>query len=174
MYSFPLWRRAPFIALLVIVMVIVYAPATAQGTATVRIAALSVPSIVGHIYIQVSSIELHSQGFPNSTGWTRISNSFPIIDLLSPANQSLSQTIGSATVHSGRYDALRIFFTNSTLIVNGAKTPVGAPPSLDVNATMLVSPNGIGDLLLVVGFDYAEIIATSPSLIFILIRVSSV
>jgi hypothetical protein len=174
MYSFPLWRRAPFIALLVIVMVIAYAPSTTEGTATVRLAALSVPSIVGHIYVQVSSIELHSQGFPNSTGWTTMSKSFPIIDLLSPANRSLSQTIGSVTVHSGRYDALTIIFTNSTLIVNGAKTSVAAPPSLNVNATMLVSPNGIGDILLVIGFDYAEIIANSPSLSFILIRVSSV
>lgn len=174
MYSLSVWRRAPFIALLVVVVVIAYAPATTQGTATVRLAALSTPSIVSHIFVQVSNMELHSQGFPNSTGWITISKSFPIIDLLSATNQSLSQTIGSATVHTGRYDALRIFFTNATLIVNGARTPVAAPPSLDVNATMLVPPNGIHDLLLVVAFDYAAIIATSPSLVFTLIRVSFV
>jgi hypothetical protein len=161
-------------ALLIIIVVIAYAPATTQGTATVRLAALSAPSTVSHIYVEVSSIELHQEGFPNSTGWTTFSQSFPVIDLLSRVNQSLSQTIGSATIHSGRYDNVRIFFTNSTLIINGVKTQVGAPTALEVSTTFLVSPSGTGDLLLVVAFDYAALFGTSPSLTFNVIRVSTV
>ena len=174
MYAFPVWRRAPFMAILIAVIVIAYAPATTQGTTTVRLAALSAHSAVTHIYVQVSSLEIHTAGLPNSTGWTTISHSFPIIDLLSHVNQSLSQTISSATVHSGRYDAVKIFFTNSTLVIAGARTPVGAPPGIDVNSTLLVSPNGTSDLLLVVAFDYAAFFTASPSLSFILVRTSTV
>jgi hypothetical protein len=174
MYAFPIWRRAPFIALLIIVIVIGYAPGTTQGTATVRLTALSAPSIVSHIYIEVSSMELHQQGYPNSTGWVMLSHSFPIIDLLASANQSPSQAIGSASIHSGRYDAVKIFFKNSTIVIDGLRTPIGAPSLLSLSVTFPLSPNGNGDLLLVVAFDYAAILATPPSLSFVLIRVISV
>jgi hypothetical protein len=174
MYSFPVSRRAPFIALLIITLVIAYAPATTRGTATVRLAALSTPSAVSDIFVRISSLELHQEGFPNSTGWSTISQPFPLVDLLSRTNQSLSQTIGSATIHSGRYDTLKIFFTNSTVVISGTRIAVGAPSPLEVNATLLVSPNGVGDLLLVVAFDYAAIFATAPSLTFIVVRISSV
>ncbi len=170
-----MWRRLPFIGLLIVIFVISYAPATTEGTATVRLADLSAPSIVSHIYIEVSSIEFHREGFP-STGWVTISQSFPVVDLLSPANQSVAHTISSASIHSGRYDSMRIFFTNSTVVISGVnppEVPVAAPPSLVVNATLLVSPNGIGDLLLVVAFDYASLLSTTPSLSFVLVRISS-
>jgi hypothetical protein len=174
MYAFPIWRRAPFIALLVIVMVVTYAPATTEGTATVRLAALSAPSIVSHIYVEVSSMELHQQGYSNSTGWVILSHSFPIIDLLASANQSPSQAIDSASIHSGRYDGVKIFFTNSTIVVDGVRTPVAAPSLLSLSVTFPLSPNGNGDLLLVVAFDYAAFFASPPSLSLALIRVISV
>jgi Domain of unknown function (DUF4382) len=174
MYAFPVWRRAPFVVILIAVIVIAYAPATTQGTTTLRLASLSAPSAVTHIYVQVSSVEMHPAGLPNSTGWTTITQPFPIIDLLSPVNQSLSQTISSVTIHSGRYDSVRVFFTNSTLVISGMRTPVGAPPAIDVNSTLLVSPNGTSDLLLVVAFDYAAFFTSSPSLTFVLIRTSTV
>jgi len=174
MYSFPIWRRAPFIALLIIVIVISYAPATTQGTATLRLSTLSAPGIVNHIYVEVSSIGLHQQGYPNSTGWVTVSQSFPVIDLLSSANQSTSQSIASANIHSGRYDMVKIFFTNSTVVIDGVRTAIAGPSSLSLSVTMLVSPNGIGDLFLLVAFDYAEILASPPYLSFVLIRVNSV
>jgi hypothetical protein len=174
MYGFPVWRRAPFMAILIAVIVIAYAPATTQGTATLRLASLSAPSAVTHIYVQVSSVEIHLAGLPNGTGWTTITRSFPIVDLLSSVNQSLSQTISSATVHSGRYDSVRIFFTNSTLVISGIRTSVGAPPAIDVNPTLLVPPSETSDLLLVVAFDYAAFFSSSPSLSFVLIRTSTV
>jgi hypothetical protein len=174
MYSLPIWRRAPFIALLIVVIIISYAPATTQGTATVRLTALSAPSIVSHIYVEVSSMELHEQGYPNSTGWVMLSQSFPIIDLLASANQSPSQAIASASIHSGRYDTVKILFTNSTILIDGVRTPVAAPSLLSLSLTFPLSPNGNGDLLLVVAFDYAAIFASPPLLSFALIRVISV
>jgi len=174
MYSFPVWRRAPFIAVLIIILVIAYAPATTQGTATLRLAALSAPGGISHIFVEVSNIVLHGEGVPNSTGWTTLSQSFPVIDLLSRVNQTLSQTIGSATVHSGRYDAVRIFFTNATMVIDGARTSLAAPSPLDLNATMRVFPNGISDLLVVVAFDYATLFAATPTLTFTIVRESSV
>jgi len=174
MYSFPIWRRAPFIALLIVVVIISYAPATTQGTATVRLNALSSPSTVSHIFVEVSSMELHHQGLANSTGWVTISQSFPVIDLLAITSQSSSQAIGSASIHSGRYDSLKIFFTNSTIVIDGVRTLVAAPSVLSLTVTLPVSPNGNGDLLLVVAFDYAAIFASPASLSFTLIRVISV
>src|SRR5438094_67066 len=116
MYSFPAWRRAPFIALLIIIFVIAYAPATTQGTATVRLSALISPSNISHLYISVSSIQLHREGFLN---WTTISQSFPVIDLLSPTSQSTPQTITSASVPSDRYDSMKIIYSNSTVLISG-------------------------------------------------------
>jgi uncharacterized protein DUF4382 len=171
MYSFPVWRRAPFISLLIIIFVIAYAPATTLGTATIRFAAQSAPSSINHIYLGISSIQLHREGFLN---WTTIPQPLPIIDLLSTTSQSTPQTITSASVHSGRYDAIKIFFTSSTISISGRNQTVAAPPELDANTTMLVAPNGIGDLLLIVAFDYAALYATTPSLSFILISVSAV
>ncbi len=174
MYPFPLWRRAPFLALLIIVLVIAYTPATTHGTTTFRLATLSAPSAVSHIYLKVSSVELHGEGLPNSTGWNTLSGSSPVIDLLSQTNQSLSQTISSGIIHSGRYDMERIFFTNATIVVGSTRTPISAPPSLQISSSLHISPNGIGDLLLVVTFDYSMIFVSSPSLTFVIVRTSTV
>ncbi len=170
MYSFPAWRRAPFIALLIIIFVIAYAPATAQGTATIRLAALTSPSNISHLYISISSIQLHQEGFLN---WTTISQTFPTVDLVSPSTQSTPQTIISTPVHSGRYDSIKIFFTNSTVSIGGQNQAVAAPHSINTNTTLLVAPNGVGDLLLVVAFDYASLYETPPSLSFVLVSVSA-
>lgn len=173
MYPFPVWRRAPFLALLIVILVIAYAPSTARGTSTFRLAALSSPSAVSHIYVRLSSLDLHGQGYPNGTGWTTLNGPFPVIDLLSQTNQSLSQTISSATIHSGRYDLERIFFTNATIVVGSTRIPVAAPPALQISSTLPVSPNGVSDLLIIVSFDYAAIFASSPSLTFTPVKVST-
>jgi uncharacterized protein DUF4382 len=174
MYSFPIWRKAPFIALLIVVIILSYAPATTQGTATVRLTALFAPSTISHIYVEVSSMELHHQGLANTTGWVTISQSFPVIDLLASTNQSPSQAIASAIIHSGRYDVVKIFFTNSTIVIDGVRIPIAAPSLLNLSVTLPISPNGNGDLLLVIAFDYAAFFASPPSLSFALIRVISV
>lgn len=172
MYSFPLWRQAPFIALLIVVLVITYAPATTQGTTTVRFSALRTSNIVTHIYIQVSSAQAHVAGFPNSTGWTSFTQPFPIVDMVSPSNQSISQLIASSTVHSGRFDELRIFFTNSTVVIGGTRTSLAAPAPIDLRPNIHVSPNGTTDVLIVVALDYTGLFANPPNLSFTVILTS--
>ena len=159
----------PFLAVLIVVLVINYAPATTQGTSTVAISALSAPSIVAHVYVRVSSISLHHAGFLNNTGWTSISQTFPIIDLLASARQSIAPTVSTATIHSGRYDLATIYFANSTLVINGTKTPVSAPPPLSLNMLLEIYPNATNDLFILVSFDYAAFFATTPSLYLVLV-----
>lgn len=174
MYSFPLWRQAPFIALLIVVLVIAYAPATTQGTTTVRFSALRASNLVTHIYVQVSSAQAHVEGFPNSTGWTSFTQAFPIVDMVSGSNQSISGIIASSTVHSGRFDELRIFFTNSTVVADGTRTSVAAPAPIDLKPNIAVSPNGTTDVLILVAIDYTSLFANPPTLSFTVIQTSIV
>ncbi len=177
MYSYPGWRRVPFVALLIVVIVFNYAPATTQGTATIRLATLSAPSLISHLYIQIASAQLHQRGFLNSSGWTVISQTFPIVDLLSPNSQAVPPIVSSSAIHSGSYDSIRISFANATATINGKNTNLSAPPALASNMTLPVAPNGTGDLQIIVAFDYAPLLPTPPavaSLTFVLIRVSSV
>ena len=175
MYPFPSWRRVTFIAVLVVIIVIAYAPAVTQGTATIRLAAISAPSVVTHIYIGISSIQLHREALPFSSNnsWAIVSQSYPTIDLLAQSGQAIPAAITSAPIASGRYDAIRISFTNSTLTISGQNKPVAAPTGLEANLTMNVAPNGIGNILLVVAFDYSEFFQSQPSLSFILVQASS-
>src|SRR6266571_1729922 len=92
----------------------------------------------------------------------------------SKSTASTPPTMISTSVHSGRYDSIKLFFTNSTVSVNGQNQAVAPPSPITANMTLLVAPNGIGDLLLVVAFDYASLYETPPSLSFVLISVSVV
>src|SRR6266516_3371919 len=168
MYSFPAWRLAPLIGVSFRAFGMAHALATAQGSATIRLAALTSPSNIGHLNISISSIQLHQEGFLN---WTTISQTFPTVDLVSPSTQSTPQTIISPPVPSCRYDSIKIFFTNSTVSIGGQNQAVAAPHSINTNTTLLVAPNGVGDLLLVVAFDYASLYETPPSLSFVLVSV---
>jgi uncharacterized protein DUF4382 len=176
MYPFPAWRRVVFVAVLVVVIVIAFAPAVTQGTATIRLSAITAPSVLSHIYVGISSIQLHKVGylFSNNVSWTFITQSHPTIDLLAPGAQLLPQTVTSASVPSGRYDAIKVVFANSTVILAGQNKAVPAPQPIQSNMTLPISPNGIGDILLVVQFDYSTLFAIQPSLTFTLVRVSTV
>jgi hypothetical protein len=44
---------------------------------------------------------------------------------------------------------------------------------LSTNVTLPVPPNGIGDILLIVGFDYSTLFSTPPTLTLMLMRVST-
>lgn len=164
-------------AILLVAIVLNYAPATAQGTATVRLATLSAPSIVSHLYIQLSSLQLHQLGYLNSSGWTAVSQAFPVVDLLSPSNQAMPPIVTSSPIHSTTYDSIRLSFTNSTATIYGKQISLAAPPQLAANMTLRVPPNGTGDLQIIVAFDYAQLFptqSTQPVLTFVLIRVSTV
>lgn len=174
MYPVPAWRRVLFVAILLIVIIIAFAPSTTQGTVTVRLYSLSVPSLVGHLYLGLARVQFHEAGLPNSTGWLAISQGFPTFDLVSSNGQISPQTIVSSQIHSGRYDAMNFAFTNSTVIIAGRAIPLPAPPSLSANMTVPVPPNGIGDVLLVVSFDYSALFASQPSVSLTLTQVSTV
>ncbi|HXL50201.1 MAG TPA: hypothetical protein VN949_00150 [Candidatus Limnocylindrales bacterium] len=177
-YPYAAWRRILFVAVLVVIIVIAFAPATTQGTLFLRLSSLSTPSVISHIYIGFTEISLHEVGYVNSSicdacGWITISQSFPTVDLLS--NLMIPPTVTSAPIHSGRYDEIRVSFSNSTVIIPGSQPiPISAPPRLSTNMTLPVPPGGVGDILLVVGFDYSTLFSGQPSLSFVLIRASAV
>ncbi len=171
-YPYAASRRILFVAILIVIMVIAFAPATTQGTVLLRFSALTSFSAVSHIYVGFTQIALHQGGYLNSSGWVIISQNFPSIDLLS--NQSIPPTVTSAPIHSGRYDQIRLFFSNSTIVLGGRTVPIPAPPLLSSNMTLPVPPSGVGDILLVVGFDYSTLFSSQPSLSFVLIRASAV
>ena len=115
-------------AVLLVIIVIAFAPATTQGTLVLRFSSLSSPSVISHIYVGFTQIALHEVGYVNSSicgtcGWITISQSFPTVDLIS---------------------------------------------------NPLIPPSGIGDILLVVAFDYSSLLSSPPSLSFVLIRTSAV
>jgi hypothetical protein len=171
-YPYAAWRRIIFVAVLFVIIVIAFAPATTQGTVFLRFSSLNSSSVVSHIYVGFAQIALHQTGYLNSSGWVLISQTFPHIDLLS--NQTIPPTVASAPIHSGRYDQIRLTFSNSTIVISGRPVAVPAPPTLSTNMTLPVPPSGIGDILLVVAFDYSALLSTQPSLAFVLIRASAV
>ena len=174
MYPVPAWRRVLFVAILLIVIVIAFAPSTTRGTVTVRLYSFSTPSLVGHVYLGLSRVQFHEIGLPNSTGWVSISQAFPTFDLVSTNGQISPQTILSSQIHSGRYDAMIFTFTNSTMVIAGRAVPLPPPSSLLANMTVPVPPNGIGDVLLVVSFDYSALFASQPLVSLALTQVSTV
>jgi hypothetical protein len=171
-YHYAAWRRILFVAVLVVIIVVAFAPATTQGTVLLRFSSLTSSSVVTHIFVGFTQIALHQAGYLNSSGWVIISQNFPHIDLLS--NQTIPPTVTSTLIHSGRYDQIRLIFSNSTIVISGRPVPVPAPPTLSTNMTLPVPPSGIGDILLVVAFDYSALFSSQPSLSFVLIRASSV
>jgi hypothetical protein len=171
-YPYAAWRRLLFVAVLVVIIVIAFAPATTQGTVLLRFSSLTSSSVLSHIYVGFSQIALHQAGYSNSSGWVLISQTFPHIDLLS--NQTIPPTVASAPIHSGRYDQIRLTFSNSTIVISGRPVPVAAPPMLRINMTLPVPPSRVGDILLVVAFDYSALLSSQPSLSFVLIRASPV
>jgi Domain of unknown function (DUF4382) len=171
-YPYAAWRRILFVAILVVIIVIAFAPATTQGTLFLRFSSLTSPSVVNHIYVGFNQIALHQFGYPNSSGWVVISQNLAHIDLLS--NPAIPPSVASAPIHSGRYDQIRVAFSNSTIVLAGQSKPISAPSTLSANVTLPVPPSGVGDVLLVVAFDYSSLFSTPPSLSFILIQASAV
>src|SRR6267143_813981 len=114
-YPYAAWRRILFVAVLVVIIVIAFAPATTQGTMLLRFSSVTSSSVVSHIYIGFTQIALHQTGYLNSSGWVIISQRFPTIDLLS------SQTIPPSGI---RDILLVVAFDYSTLF--------STPPSLSL------------------------------------------
>ncbi len=166
-YRFPRWQRLPFLAVLVVILVLSFAPSVTQGTINFRVYALIPQGVLSHVYTSFSSLELHVAGFPQETGLVTISQSHfvPRFDLLPSAGKYVPGTILSTAIASGRYDSVRISFSNSTVVlVSGQKTPINSGPSLFANVTIAVPPNGNGDVLVVLSLDYLTLVSSTPSI----------
>ena len=167
-YRFPSWRRLLFVAVLLIILVLTLAPSVSKGTINVRVYALIPRGAVTHLIASFTDVQLHTAGLPDSAGWVKAGQNAigPNVDLIPQSNQLLPGTILSTSITSGRYDTIRMTFSNSTLVVDsGQKTPVAAASSpLSANAIVSVPPNGNGDVLFILTLDYSLLISTSPSI----------
>jgi hypothetical protein len=173
-YGYAAWRRVIFVAILLAMIVISMAPSVSEGTVIVRMYGSSSSTLLSHVYIVFSKVDLHEVGFPNSTGWVSITKGFSTVDLLSPAPQTASQTATAAQVHSGRYDAIAVVFSNATVVMSARSIPLAAPLPIRANVSLPVPPNGNGDVFLVIGFDYNAIFGNPPNLSLILVQVSTI
>jgi hypothetical protein len=173
-YYYAGWRRIIFASILVTLAVVSMAPSVSQGTVTLRLYSVASRGVVDHAYVGFSKIELHETGFVNNTGWVQITKGFSIVDLVSTVNQTFPQPVTSAQVHSGRYDMVRVTFSNATLVLNGHSVAVASPSNLATNITVTVPPNSVADVLFVVNFDYLALLTQPPSLTLTLVQVKSV
>lgn len=173
-YAYPGWRRIIFGSVLVVLVVVSMAPSVSQGTVAVSWYGVAPRGVVNHVFVGFSKIELHEAGFPDTSGWTVISKKFSNVDLVSSPGQSLPQQISFSSVHSARYESIRITFSNATIVYGGRSTSVAAPLPVRENVTLIVPPNSIGDVLFVVSFDYLSLVGQPPSLNLRIVQVQSV
>lgn len=174
MYLNPGWRRVIFVAVLVVVLVIALAPSITQGTIKVHIYGLTTPGVIDHLYVKFTSLKLHMYGFGFGAGWASVNETTPTIDLIPPPAQFLPQIVASAQITSGRYDAVRLFMTNSTALIGTTQVPLLNAPTLSANFTLPIPPNGFGDILLLVSFDDSLVLATPASLSIQVVQTSVV
>ena len=76
----------------------------------------TVPNGVTHVYITYNSLQVHVHGAGNESGWNNVSapsSSTQSLDLMSVINAS--ETIASANIHAGVFDALRLNITSVTV-----------------------------------------------------------
>jgi hypothetical protein len=164
-YHFPRWRQIPFVAALIIILVLSYAPSVTQGTLNVRVFARIPQGVISHLYSRFNYVQLHTAGFPTDQGLVTISQLNPSVDLVPPSGQLIPASIASTGITSGRYDAVRLIFSNSTVVyTSGRTTPISTGPILNANVTIPVPPNGNGEILLVLNLDYSLLLSTNPSI----------
>ncbi len=174
MYLYPGWRRVLFVAVLVIVLVIALAPSITQGTIKVHIYGLTRAGVIDHLYVKFTTLEFHTYGFGFGAGWVSVNETTPIIDLIPIPTQFLPQIVASAQITSGRYDAIRLFMTNSTALIGITHVSLSNTPTLDANFTLPIPPNGFGDLLLLVSFDDSLVLANPAALSIQVVQTSVV
>lgn len=173
-YLYPPWRRIVFVAALIVVLVISFAPSVTQGTVNVRVYGFVQGAAISHIYVRFSEVSLHTAGYPAESGWITLTKLLPIVDLVPQPNQAASEQIVSVQIQSGRYDAVRLVATNSTVVIDNAPgMAVSAGSTVNANMTLPVPPSGTGDLLLVVLVDYAELLGSQPVLSLTLLQATT-
>jgi len=174
-YHFPSWRRLTFLAVLLAILILALAPSVTKGNINVRVYALLPQGVVKHLYSSFTGVQLHTAGLPESTGWITVNQKTvqTSIDMIPGSNQLPSRVL-TTSITSGRYDSVRMTFSNSTLIINtGQQTNIPTGPQLSTNATIQVPPNGNGDILFILSIDYSLLISTSPSISATITQVNS-
>ncbi|HZY47635.1 MAG TPA: DUF4382 domain-containing protein, partial [Candidatus Bathyarchaeia archaeon] len=126
-----------------------------------------------HLYIRLSSLELHTYGFGPAAGWVNVNQTTQPVDLIHAQAQFLPQLVASASLTSGRYDAIRLFLTNSTALIGTRPVSLPKTPILSANLTLPIQPKGFGDVLLLVSFDYSLILANPASLSMQIVQTST-
>jgi len=173
MYLYPGWRRVIFVAVLVVVLIIALAPSITQGTIKLHIYGLTTHGVIDHLYVKFATLQFHTYGFGFGAGWFNITETTPTIDLIPIASQFLPQTVASAQITSGRYDAIRLVMTNSTALVGSSRFSLSNTPTLNANFTLPIPPNGFGDVLLLLSFDESLALA-NPAVLSIQVVQTSV
>ena len=174
-YPFPKWRRVPFIAALTIILVLSYAPSITRGTVNIRVYAVMPQGPVSHLYVHTAQIQLHTAGLDPSTGIIFLTPTISRVDLVPPLSKPIPTTVLSQTVTSGRYDSIKIVFSNSTVVLDGQKgTAISSGPTLFANVTIPVPPNGNGDVLVVLSLDYSLLLLTTPALSADILQITAV
>jgi len=174
MYLYPGSRRVIFVAVLVVVLVVALAPSITQGTIKVHIYGLTTQGVIDHLYVKFANLQFHTYGFGFGAGWVSVNETTPTIDLIPITSQFLPQTVASAQITSGRYDAIRLFMTNSTALVGFTRVSLPNTPTLNANFTLPIPPNGFGDVLLLVSFDESLVLASPAALSIQVVQISVV
>jgi Domain of unknown function (DUF4382) len=164
MYLYAGWRRVLFVAVLVVVLVIALAPSITQGTVKVHVYGTTRPGVIDHLYVKFAGLQFHTYGFGFGAGWVSVNETMPTIDLIPIPAQFLPQIVASAQITSGRYDAIRLFMTNSTALIGTTHVLLSNMPTLNANFTLPIPPNGFGDVLLLLSFDDSLVLATPAAL----------
>jgi len=140
-----------------------------MGNIHLRVYALIPRGAVTHFFASFSHIQLHVAGLPESSEfWLKVGQKSigTSVDLIPQSDQLVPEEILSASITSGRYDSIRMTFSNSTLVLDSgqkASVPAATPP-LSANTIVSVPPNGNGDVLFILSLDYSLLISTSPSI----------
>ncbi len=163
-----------FVAVIVVVLVIALAPSLTQGTIKVHIYGMTTQGVIDHLYVKFANLQFHTYGFGFGAGWVSVNETTPTIDLIPITSQFLPQIVASAQITSGRYDAIRLFMTNSTALVGFTRVSLPNTPTLNANFTLPIPPNGFGDVLLLVSFDESLVLASPAALSIQVVQISVV
>ena len=174
MYPYPGWRRIIFVAVLVVVLVLALTPSITQGTVKIYIYGLTGSGAIDHLFVSFKTVQFHTFGFASNTGWVSLNQTTSPVDLISLPGQYLPRIVESAPITSGRYDAIQLTVSNSTAQVGPNRFSLSNAPILDANFTLPVAPNGFGDILLLVSFDYGLVLQGPGTLSIRIVQTSVV
>jgi len=173
-YPYRAWRRIVFVAPLIVILVISFAPSVTQGTVNVRVYGFIQGAAISHIYVKFSEVSLHTAGYPPEAGWVTLTQLLPSVDLVPHPTQPLPQSLVSVQIQSGRYDAVRLVADNSTVVIDNAPgMAVSTGSTVNANMTLPIPPSGTGDLLVVLLVDYAQLLGSQPALSLTLLHATT-